>query len=30
MAPIPAVNEDEANAIIAYVREQQREAGIID
>lgn len=30
MAPIPAVNEDEARAIIAYVREQQREAGIID
>lgn len=30
MAPIPAVNEDEANAIISYVREQQREAGILD
>lgn len=30
MAPIPAVNEDEARAIIAYVREQQREAGVIE
>lgn len=30
MPPVPALDESEANAIIAYVREQQREAGIVD
>lgn len=30
MPPVPALDEGEARAVIAYVREQQRRAGIID
>lgn len=30
MPPVPALDENEARAVIAYVRDQQREAGIID
>jgi mono/diheme cytochrome c family protein len=30
MPPVPALDENEARAVIAYVREQQRAAGIID